>query len=138
MGYNIVQNDDGSTGFENSETSDQVLVLDSDNYVRDFVQELTVSGAVTPGVRSVYLNHATVAVAATIAKAKNHPGLVVVKNKSASGTAGHTLTLTSGTFDGTNNTATLNAPGECLCFYVDSDGDGVIVENIGSVALSSV
>ena len=67
-------------------------------------QELTVSGAVTPGVSSVELNHATVVVAATIADSKAHQGkLFVVKDTSASGTAAHTLTLTAGTFDGTNN-----------------------------------
>ncbi len=102
------------------------------------VQELTVSGAVTAGVQSVELNHATVIVAATIADSTTHQGLLVVKDTSASGTAAHTLTLTSGTFDGTNNTATLNAPGEALLVYIDSAGDGVIVENIGAVALSSV
>jgi hypothetical protein len=102
------------------------------------VQELTVTGAVTAGVQSVELNHATVIVAATIADSLNHQGLLVVKDTSASGTAAHTLTLTSGTFDGTNNTATLNAPNECLIVYIDSAGDGTIVENVGTVALSSV
>ncbi len=102
------------------------------------VQELTASGAVTAGVQSVELNHATVAVAATIASAGNHQGLLVVKDTSASGTAAHTLTLTSGTFDGTNNKVTLNAPNECIVVYIDSSGDGTIVENVGSVALASV
>lgn len=136
MGYNIAQNDDGSTGLVNEATSDQVLVLDAGNFIRDNAQELTVTGAVTPGIRSVTLNHATVVVAATIADAAKHPGLFVVKNTSASGTDAHTLTLTSGTFDGTNNVATLNAPGEALVVYFDGSGDGLIVENIGTVALS--
>lgn len=100
------------------------------------VQELTVSGAVTAGVQSVELNHATVAVVTTIASAVNHPGLFVVKDTSASGTAAHTLTLTAGTFNGTNNVATLNAPNECLVVYFDSAGNGTIVENVGSVGLS--
>jgi len=99
-------------------------------------QELTASGAVTPGVQSVELNHATVAVAATIATSVAHPGLFVVKDTSASGTAAHTLTLTAGTFNGTNNVATLNAPNECLVVWFDSAGNGSIVENIGTVALS--
>lgn len=99
-------------------------------------QELTASGAVTAGVQSVELNHATVVVAATIADAANHPGLFVVKDTSASGTAAHTLTLTAGTFNGTNNIATLNAPNECLVVYFDSAGNGTIVENVGSVGLS--
>lgn len=99
-------------------------------------QELTASGAVTPGVSSVELNHASVAVAATIATSLDHQGLFVVKDTSASGTAAHTLTLTAGTFDGTNNVATLNAPNECLVVWFDSSGDGTIVENVGTVALS--
>ena len=99
-------------------------------------QELTATGTVTPGVSSVELNHATVVAAATIASSIAHPGLFVVKNTSASGTAAHTLTLTAGTFDGTNNVATLNAPNECLVVWFDSSGDGTIVENVGSVALS--
>ena len=100
------------------------------------VQELTETGTVTAGVQSVELNHATVVVEATIADAANHQGLFVVKDTSASGTAAHTLTLTAGTFNGTNNVATLNAPDECLIVYFDSAGNGTIVENVGTVALS--
>jgi hypothetical protein len=99
-------------------------------------QELTVSGAIDGGKQSVELNHATVVVAATIADASNHQGLFIVKNTSASGTAAHTLTLTSGTFNGTNNVATLDAPNEALVVYFDSSGNGTIIENVGGVALS--
>ncbi len=98
--------------------------------------ELTASGAVPGGIQAVELNHASVVVAATIADATAHEGLLVVKNTSASGTAAHTLTLTGGTFDGTNTVATLNAPNEALVVYIDSAGNGTIVENVGSVALS--
>jgi hypothetical protein len=104
--------------------------------VSSSTQELTATGAVTAAIEAVELNHATVVIAATIADATNHQGLFVVKNTSASGTAAHTLTLTSGTFDGTNNVATLNAPNEALIVYFDSAGNGTIVENVGSVALS--
>lgn len=100
------------------------------------VQELTVTGDVTAGVQSVELNHATVAVAATIADAANHQGLLIVKDTSASGTASHSLTLTSGTFDGTNNVATMNAPNEALAVYIDSAGNGTILANVGAVVLS--
>lgn len=99
-------------------------------------QELTASGAVTPGVSSVELNHASTPVAATIATSLDHQGLFVVKDTSASGTAAHTLTLTAGTFDGTNTVATLNAPNEALIVWFDSAGNGTIVENVGTVALS--
>lgn len=100
------------------------------------VQELTVSGAVSEGRSSVELNHVTVVVAATIANTLNHPGFFIVKDTSASGTAAHTLTLTTGTWNGTNNVATLNAPNEALAVYFDSAGDGTILENINGVALS--
>lgn len=99
-------------------------------------QELTVSGAVTNGVQSVELNHATVLVAATIATPS--PGFLFVKDTSATGIVAHTLTLGSGTFDGTNNTATLNALNEALMVFIDSAGNGTIIENVGTVALSSV
>ncbi len=100
------------------------------------VQELLASGAVSSGKQSVELNHATVIIAATIADFANHPGVFHVKDTSASGTAAHTLTLTSGTFNGTNNVATFNAPDEALIVYVDSNGDGSILENVGGVVLS--
>ena len=100
------------------------------------VHELTVSGAVTAGVQCVELNHATVIVAAVIADFSLHQGLFVVKDTSATGTAAHTLTLTAGTFDGTNNVLTLNALNECVAIYVDSAGNGTILENIDGVAIS--
>lgn len=101
------------------------------------IQTLTASGAVTAGKVSLEINQSSsVVVAATIASAVNHPGLFIVKDTSTGGTTAHTLTLTVGTFNGTNNVATMNAPGEALLVYFDSAGAGVIVENIGSVALS--
>ena len=99
-------------------------------------EELTATAAVTPGVQKVELNHASVVIAATIADASLHAGLFVVTDTSASGTAAHTLTLTSGTFDGSNNVATLNAPGEALAVLFDDAGNGTIIANTGSVALS--
>jgi hypothetical protein len=87
-------------------------------------------------VQSVELNHASVVVAATIADAANHQGLFVVKDTSATGTELHTLTLTAGTFNGTNNVATFNARDECLVVYFDSAGRGQVIANVGSVALS--
>jgi len=98
--------------------------------------ELTTSAAVDAGIQKVELNHASVIVAATIADASLHAGLFVVTDTSASGTAAHTLTLTSGTFDGTNTIATLNAPGEALAVLFDDAGNGTIVANTGAVALS--
>ena len=99
-------------------------------------EEHTASGAVTAGVNSIELNHATVAVEATIATLVAHEGVLHIKNTSASGTAAHTVTATVGTFDGSNNVVTLNAPAECIVLYIDSNGAGTILENVGAVALS--
>jgi len=95
------------------------------------VQSLTVTDAIKPHVQSVELAHATVVIAATIATSLEHTGLFVLKNTSASGTAAHTLTLTEGTFDGTNTVATTNAPGEYLVVYFDSAGNGIVIVNSG-------
>lgn len=98
-------------------------------------QILTASGAITDAVEHVILNHASVAIAATLAKPR--AGRFLVISQADSGTAGHTVTLAAGTFDGTNEIATLNAANECLVLYGISDSRFVVVENIGSVALST-
>ena len=108
------------------------------DFISNTTQELVASGAVAAGVRCVELNHATVVIAATIADAADHAGFFAVKDTSATGTADHTLTLTSGTFDGTNNTATLNALDELLLVFFDDSGNGTIILNSGSVTLSDV
>ncbi len=101
------------------------------------VQTLTASGAVTAGKQSLQLNHASVVIASTIADASLHQGIFHIKDISATGTAAHTVTITTGTFDGTNKVATLNALNECLVVYFDSAGNGTILENVGAVALSA-
>ena len=100
------------------------------------IEYLAISGAVTAGKQSVELNDDTTIIAATIAAFTDHQGIFIVKNTSSGGIIAHNLTLTSGTFDGTNTIATLNAPGEALTVYVDSVGNGVILENTGAVVLS--
>lgn len=52
------------------------------------------------------------------------------------GTAAHTLTLTGGTWNGTNTVATLDAPAKFLCVWFDSAGAGTVIVNVGSVGLS--
>lgn len=100
-------------------------------------QELIASGAVNSGVQSVELAHATVAIAATIADSKAHQGLFVAKATLEPGAGqDHTLTLTAGTFDGSNNVATFADILDTLVVWFDSAGKGTIVENVGSVGLS--
>jgi len=98
------------------------------------VQSITVTGAITAGVQSIELNH-TVAIAATIASLVNHPGIVHVKAIMEPATT-HTVTITTGTWDGTNKIATFTDINDTLVVYVDSAGNGTILENVGAVGLS--
>ena len=136
--YNIKDEDTMSSDSAGALATQQSIkaYADSLRAGRGNVQELTASGAVTSGVNSIELNHATVVVAATIADLADHQGLLVIKDTSASGTAAHTVTAAAGTFDGTNDVLTLNAPKECIVLWIDSAGNGTIVENVGEVALS--
>lgn len=98
------------------------------------VQKLAASGAVVPGTQTIELAHATVVIAATLLVVPN--SLLIVKNNSASGTTAHTVTLTGGTWDGTNTIATLNAPNKALLIWFDSAGNGSILANVGTATFS--
>jgi hypothetical protein len=98
--------------------------------------EYTATGAIPATVQNIEINHTATIAAMTIADFADHSGLVTIKDTSASGTIAHTVTLASGTFDGTNDVVTLNAPNEFIAIWVDSAGNGTIVENVGEVALS--
>jgi len=116
----------------------KILTGLSKNELQGQNQAMTATAAVTAGVKSLELNHASTIIAATIVDAADHAGLFYVVDTSASGTAAHTVTLASGTWNGTNNTATLNAPAESLLVFFDGSGNGRIVLNTGAVALSTV
>jgi hypothetical protein len=96
--------------------------------------ELTASGAVPAGTELIELNHPSVIVAATYTVVPN--SVLYIKNTSASGTAAHRVTLTGGTFNGTNTIATLDARDEFLAVLFDSAGRGQVIANVGAVALS--
>lgn len=105
-------------------TSKQILVTET---------ELTGSGAIS-GQSIVALNKSGGSIAATIA-APTAGWLLVIYQKD-SGTASHTVTLTSGTYNGSNTVATFNAQNECLVLFGVSATRFVILENLGSVGLS--
>lgn len=98
------------------------------------VQSMTVSGAVSSETNVIELNHATVVIAATYTVVPNK--VLIIKDTSASGTAAHTVTLTGGTYNGTNTVATLNARDELLMVHFDSAGRGQVLANVGAVVLS--
>ena len=99
----------------------------------------TATAALDATARCIKLLHNSVAIAITGPNGVTLAGQTMyITNVSASGTAAHTVTLAAGTFDGTNNTATLNAPGETLHVWFDTAGAGCVIANVGSVGLSSV
>ena len=101
------------------------------------LQTITASGAVTAGKEAVYLNHATVAIASTIADASLHQGLFLIKAGLEPGAgADHTCTITTGTWNGTNKIATFADIADSLLVYFDGSGNGTILVNTGSVSLS--
>lgn len=137
-GSSVATNTIAETTAGSGVTIDGVLVKDGTTDAGRRSQELTASGAITINSGLVLLNHATVAVAATLDAPAVGDELFIIDN-SASGTAAHTVTITGCTFHGgSNNTATLNAPGEALHMIAISATVWFILENIGSVALSQV
>jgi hypothetical protein len=105
---------------------------------RHTVQELTATGNVTITSGVLLLNHATTPVAAAMTIAPTAGDEMFIVDNSATGTAGHTVKTPTGvTFDGTNNTATLNALGEALHIVAISAARWLIIANVGTVGLSS-
>jgi len=101
-------------------------------------QTITESGAVTAGKKSVLLNHTSVAIAATIADASLHAGYFIVKaGLEPGGGADHTCVITTGTWDGTNKTATFADVNDALVVFFDHVGNGTIISNTGTVSLSA-
>ena len=111
------------------------LIADTSAFHKKYTA--TAPAAIPTTVRVIELAHDATPIEKTIASLVPYAGqIVTVKNTSAEGTAAHTVTVTTGTWNGTNKVATLNAPGKCIAVAVDSEGNGVIVENVGTVTFS--
>ena len=114
-----------------------ITYYDGTTYTRftdDAVVFTVGGGAVMPGLKVVEFD-STTARAATIADFVNHQGIFMVRCVTAPSSGSHTLTLTSGTFDGTNNVASLDAVSDQLVVAVDPAGNGVVITN-NNVVLS--
>ena len=98
------------------------------------IQAVTASGAIRADAELVTLDSTTPKIEATVAAPRAGRWLVITQIDG--GTAGHTVTLSAGTYNGTNTIATLNAAGETLVLYGLTATLFAVVENIGSVGLS--
>jgi len=103
--------------------------------VKFTAKRYTADGSIDQDYTFIELHNSSSALSMTIAAPRKGKFLVITQ--SDGGTEGHSVTLTAGTFDGTNNIATFNAQYETLVLFGVSATRFVIVENIGSVALSS-
>ena len=116
-------------------TAEIDFVADLSSFAATYVA--TAPAAIPATVRVIEFNHASTAIEKTIASLVPYANkFLVLKNISASGTAAHKVTITTGTLDGTSKVATLDAPKECLVVFVDSAGNGTIVVNVGTVGLA--
>jgi len=135
-GSSIATNTIAETTGGSGVTVDGALIKDGRTDAGRVAQELTVTGAITINSGLVKLNHATVVIAATLDAPVVGDELIIV-DSSATGTVAHTVTLSGGvTWDGTNTIATFDLLGEALHVIAITTTRWLILENIGSVALS--
>ena len=97
------------------------------------VQTLTTSGGISSNI--ALLNRTTPTIAATLAVPV--AGQYMIISQVDAGTVGHTVTLSTATWNGANKVATFNAAGETLYVIAISTTRFVILVNLGSVALSA-
>jgi len=96
----------------------------------------TASGAIDPDVSFVTITSATPATVIALTIAAPAAGRFLVITQLDEGTAGNTVTLTAGTYDGSATVATFNAQNESLVLFGISATRFLVVENIGSVGLA--
>ena len=101
----------------------------------EYAKTFIASGAIDPkNVTFVKLNSNGASLAMTIAKPVANQLLIITQIDG--GTDGHTVTLGSGTFDGSHTIATFNAKYETLFLFGLDNARYAILENLGSVGLS--
>jgi hypothetical protein len=123
-------------GFRSGKWTSKAVKV-TDNLVQPFIQ-YTATATNTTNCGFVGLSSTTAAILISVPKPEEAGKLLVIRNNSASGTEAHVVTATGSTFDGTNNTATFNAPGEQLILYSISKAVWIILLNSGAVGMSSV
>lgn len=96
--------------------------------------EYIASGAINPQDSFVQLNSSGAVIEMTLPAPVEGKHLIITHSDVS--TSAHTITLASGTWDGTNDVATFNAENESLVLFGVSSTRYIIVENIGSVAFS--
>lgn len=120
---------------QNKADTEVAVQSDTDVFLKTYTATAAM-GSDSGKVRHIQLSSTSVIAISAINGADYAGEIVSVKDTSASGTAAHTVTLAGGTWNGTATVVTLNAPDECIVVMFDSAGDGTVLANVGSVALS--
>jgi hypothetical protein len=97
----------------------------------------TTSGAISSTDNFAVINNATPTTAIALTIAAPAAGRLLAITQQDAGSAGNTVTLTAGTFDGTHNRATFDAKDETLVLFGVSATRFVVVENVGSIVLAT-
>lgn len=108
--------------YDNGTTKDELY--EDSRYIK------TNNPNLTPGTQNV-INIDTAARSITLTDFANHQGRFMLYNNKASGANSFVLTLSAGTYDGTNTVATSTAAGDYLIVDVPPDGNGTVVKNSG-------
>lgn len=96
------------------------------------IQDITTTGTAILGTTSVVaLDKSDGVLASTLAAPSTGRYLIITQYDS--GTSGHTVTLGSGTFDGTNTIATFNAKGDTLVLLGLTAASFLVLQNTGVV-----
>jgi hypothetical protein len=120
---------------QNKADTEVAVQSDTDVFLKTYTATAAM-GSDSGKVRHIQLSSTSVIAISAINGADYAGEIVSVKDTSASGTAAHTVTLAGGTWNGSATVVTLNAPDECIVVMFDSAGDGTVLANVGSVALS--
>ena len=105
------------------------LVIPATNY--------TASGVIASNISYASITSATPATALAMVIAAPAAGRFLIISQLDAGTVGNTVTLTTGQFSAAKTVATFNAKDETLVLFGISATRFVIIENIGSVAIST-
>lgn len=120
-------------------TASKALVVDSSKRLDDLRQVVTSYASTATTITNCGIANLTSTSTAAVAYAMAAPAAGVNKTlvQTATSTFGFTVTLASGTFDGTNHIATFNGAKDVLGLVGLSTSQYAIDRNVGSVALST-
>ena len=132
-----IAKDDGSHPVGHTFQTEYIACSRVLGQLTNYAEELTTSGAFSANISQLQLNNSSTAITATWPTAPSAGKIAYIINTSASGSAAHTVKLPAGvTYDGTNNTVTLNAPDEAVSLVATSTTRWRVLSSVGTPTYS--